>query len=273
MKPKTSDHSYGSSESRVTGVDPFLQKLTTESLTTDLSGGSKIGTKLKSICSSLKDLPKSVGMLLIFHVLNTSVAVGGAVFGLLMLVSMALLAFAGLAVFVVRGMMSIPHKNLRYLGYVVLVLLCLLSALNTYTLIGTYAFFIAGAIGVGLFCLSVSIINWLASVDAKIADFIIPVISPNSTTDVNTQRPDGRASRVGIRGNCDRGFILPRFTKKYQAWTAILNFAILKSIAGALSAAVIVFAVILPFLALSSGGNDPVVDRWIKNPSADCPCS
>lgn len=249
MKSTTSNQSLESAylPFSADGRDPLLKPMT---------------SSCKCHGCSLKTLLKRVGVLLIFHILNIAVAIGGVIFSALMIASMALMPvwvinwFLLMTITLITMYLAslVPQRleRLQYLACLVpiglLALHFYMVTRSVYTCIGAFVFYGAGAIGVGLFHLSIIIMKWLVRADAHLANFAIP---SNSTQDL---QPEVCANRFAISKSDEATNPLPHVRMTCRTWLAVLYFAIPKVFVGVLSAAVVAFAIILPAIALFSGG-------------------
>ncbi|KAF1794583.1 hypothetical protein GQ600_14459 [Phytophthora cactorum] len=164
-------------------MDP-LQKCTP----TPSDGG--IICKFRPRCCTVNPF-KRVGVLLIFHLLNVLMAIGGVISVVILLGSMILmplwvvaLLLVALAMFMIHVVQQIPQKSLMYVGYVVLAALYIaFLSINWYITVGPYALFAAGAVGVGLFFLSAATVKLLVKLDVQLAKFV-------STDEADALQPD-----------------------------------------------------------------------------------
>lgn len=245
------------------GTDLFLQKL-------DATPSSAKCEGCSDGCSRMKNSSKRAGVLFAFHLLNALLGVGGAIFGALMLTSIAFMptwiaavALFGIAYVLIHAAQSIEQKCLRYFGYVVLVALYMLTLMNVYTAYMPYAAFGVGLVGVGIFYLSVIIMKQLVRKDVQLANYAMPAISTSPETEEMLD-PDACAEQFTLPRSSDQDVLLPHVRLKCHGWTAAFYFAIAKVVIGSLSAAIILVVAINPSIAVCNGGNDLLVNRWIS---------
>ncbi|RAW22998.1 hypothetical protein PC110_g20567 [Phytophthora cactorum] len=241
-------------------MDP-LQKFTP----TPSDGG--IICKFRPRCCTV-NVFKRVGVLLIFHLLNVLMAIGGVISVVILLGSMILmplwvvaLLLVALVMFMIHVVQQIPQKSLMYVGHVVLAALYIASlSINWYITVGPYALFAAGAVGVGLFFLSAATVKLLVKLDVQLAKFV-------STDEAGALQPDECTYRFKLSTATNPSVLLPHVRMTRRVWLAVIYFGSLKVAAGVLSTAVVVLTVVLPTLVLFSGsvfgsqvtfGNTPI---------------
>ncbi|KAE9044314.1 hypothetical protein PR003_g7818 [Phytophthora rubi] len=217
----------------------------------------------------VKTLVKRTSVLLVFHLLNILVTIGGLVgvsllltgvlLNLLWAVGLLLVAVAAIPIMLLERI----HERgswVKRLGYVVLVVaypaLYFATWFNIYTAIGPSVLVVGGAIGLALVYLSIWFTQAVVKTDVRLTNFVTFAL-PASLSVEGPPQSGECAKQFTIKHPAGIGAYLPVLAMTSRMWIIILYFAVLKTIVGALSAAAIFLAVIQPAISLFSCGDGP----------------
>ncbi|OWZ09789.1 hypothetical protein PHMEG_00017459 [Phytophthora megakarya] len=240
-----------------------------EKLELSFERNSQSVCKSKLKCCHMKTVFKRVGVLFAFHMLNVLLAIIGIIAALLALAGLVM-SLCWIMILLVVGVGAIPFWILLALipeRLTCLILLCyglvvasylalyVYSWFNIYTVLAPYALLLGGGFGLLFFYPSFFTILFLVKIDARLMNFVAPVI-PFSSTAQNGLDPELCAKRFNLERKEDI-WLLPMVIMAFRSWTIIFYFAVIKTIFGVSSAATIFFVVIQPVTSLFSGGSAP----------------
>ncbi|KAJ8566354.1 hypothetical protein ON010_g6770 [Phytophthora cinnamomi] len=229
--------------------------------------------KLSLRCCDLKTLIKRASVLLVFHLLNVLVAIGGIAGVIFLLTGFALnllwvvgILLVAIAAIPCARLEQLPARLscLKLLGYVVTatVYLALFVAFCAYTYVGPSVIVLGGIVGLALVYLSLWSIQAMVKADARLSNSVAFAIP--SSFSVSDPLPDECADQFHVEfSSSDTGSYFPIFEMTSRIWIIVLYFALPKLIVGALSAVAIFLTVIQPAIALVSGGDAPFFTSWM----------
>lgn len=224
----------------------------------------------------MKTLVKRASVLLVSHLLNILVAIGGLVGVSLLLAGLLLNLLWAVGILVV-AILAIPCvlleqlpdrlSCLKGLGYAVVVVfylaLYVASWFTIYTAVGPYVLVFGGAVGLALFYLVLWIIQTMMKADARLANFASFAIPSSLLRAEEPLQSKECAEKFRIKLTGGISAYLPVFEMTSRMWVIVLYFTVLKPVIGGLSAAAIFLAVVQPAIALFGGGDAPFFTEWM----------
>ncbi|GMF54891.1 unnamed protein product [Phytophthora fragariaefolia] len=248
--------------------------------------------QLRSRCYDVKTAGKRALMLVIFHLLNVLVTIGGLVGVGLLLTGLLInllwavgLLLVGIAMipFMLLDILPGRRSSLKVLGNTVMILLYftlyIASCFSIYTVIAPYVLMFGGGLGLVLFYISFLFVAVMVNADTRLGNFVA-ISVPSTLSPEDRLQPEGWSSfnpgdrlqpesRSCFNHLSDIGQYLPVIDLPRRIWITIGYFAVLKVIVGTLSAVAIFLSVIQPAVALF--GNDILFITWVflnENPVA-----
>lgn len=221
-----------------------------------------------------------LGVLILFHVLNIAVAVGGVVLATMMLTNVAL-ALRWIVVVaywrpyfrLLAWIMTISERT--YIRALLVFLLVAswtwLSVTNTYTyvlmvVIPLLSWWMEVA-DIVVHYVSCAISYLLVVSDVKLSQFVDFAL-PIDVNPLNCKECAGHFKFPvrSVRYECEEPlFQAPRITLTRRIWSLVFYFAVPKIIVGVMSAVALVLVLVQPVTAACTRGNDPFIGSWIDS--------